>query len=284
MLSQIGFTDLTDSASIRSGTLEIVAWNELLPAPVSALASGLDTIGTIVTLTSLPAIAVGSIVQIESEMLSVVSINTVAKTLTVARAVLASTASSHSPGVLVFPLQTSTIVVPFAQNFFSNRASQNFVHTAHLPDIRVCGSQFFVTNSFGDSQAGQQCYTTMPEGGLRTLSGGQFSMQVAGALATEQNAAPPVLVSATHSVRDVLASVGQAPTGYAIAIQLLQNGTTYASLTILSGATVSNVVNGVTLPALSNEATLSVNLQLNKLANYNGTFFTGSDLSVTIRF
>ncbi|MCU1292911.1 MAG: hypothetical protein JWP08_1761, partial [Bryobacterales bacterium] len=142
---------------------------------------------------------------------------------------------------------------------------------------------FFVTNSFGDSQASQQCFTAFANGGLRTLSGGQFSLQVAGVLSAQQTAAPPLLVAASHAVRDVRASVNQAPTGYTVGIDLMQNGVRYTTLTVASGTTTSNVVNGASLPALTEGATLTLTTRLTKLANYTGTLYAGKDLMVTIR-
>jgi hypothetical protein len=216
-------------------------------------------------------------------LISVVLINASGNTLVVARAALGSAAAAHSAGATVWTLSASTVVVPFAQNFFENRASQNFLDTVHLPDLRICAAQFFVTNSFGDSQASQQCYTTLADGGLRTLSGGQLALQIAGTLSTQQNAAPSVLAPASHAVRDIRATVNEAPAGYSIAIQLLQNGALFTSLTIPSGSTTSNIVDGVSLPALTEQGSLTVNVQLNPIADYSGTPAAGSGLTVTVR-
>ena len=283
-LSQIGFGSLTNIESTRSGTLQFWAWNELLPGSSASLTAALDSLSTVVTLTSLPSVALGSVIQIDSELMSVILIDAPSNTLVVARAALASAVAPHSAGAAVFVLHASTVVVPFAQNFFSNRASQNFIDTEHFPDMRICGAQFFVTNSFGDSQASQQSYTTLPDGGLRTLSGGQLSLQVAGSLATQQSAAPSMLVSASHAVRDVRGSVNRAPTGYSIGITVLQNGAAYTNLTISSGATTSNVVDGVALPALTAQQSISINVQINPVANYTGPLSTGEGLTVSVRF
>lgn len=282
-LSQIGFADLTNSDSIRSGTLQIWSWNELLPVPSVNLGTLLDAVSTTITLNNLPPVALDSIVQIDSELMSVVLIEASSNTLVVARAALGSAAAPHLAGAVVLTLEASTIVVPFAQKFFANRASQNFINTARFPDIRICGAQFFVTNSFGDSQTSQQCFTALTDGGLRTLSGGQMSLQVTGTLATMQNATPSLLVAASHAVRDVRAVVNQAPVGYSLGIELLQNGVPYTSFTIASGTTTSAVIDGVNLPALTALEALSVNVQLNTPANYTGTLFAGTDLTVTIR-
>ena len=283
-LSQISFSNLTNSSSIRSGTLQISAWNELLQPGAVLLAAALDSASSTFAVTSLTSIAPGSIIQIDSELMAVISASAQNNRLTVLRSALGSQASPHVAGAAVLPLQTSTIVVPFAQNFFANRASQNFIHKVHFPDLRICAAQFFVTNSFGDSQASQQCFTTLTDGGLRTLSGGQFSLQVNGLVTAQQNASPPFLAAASHAVRDVRASLNQAPAGYSIGIQLLQNGSLWATLTIASGSATSNVVDGVTLPALVSEGTVTMNVSLSTKPNYSGPLFPGKDLTVTIRF
>ncbi len=148
----------------------------------------------------------------------------------------------------------------------------------------MCAAQFFVTNAFGDSQSTQQTYTQGAETGLRTLSGGQFSLQVAGTLATQQNATPPFFVQATHAVRDVRATLNQAANGYSVGIEILQNGVTYCNLMIASGSTASNVLDGLTLPPLVEGGILTMNIVLNVNQIVQGSTTPGRDLSVSIRF
>jgi hypothetical protein len=176
------------------------------------------------------------------------------------------------------------VIVPFASDFFRSKASGNFLHTFSLPDVRISAAEFFVPNSFGDGQAAQLCYTGGPEGGLRTLSGGQFAIQVSGYLATQRNAAPALTVEQTHAVRDVRAAVNQAPAGYDIGITIQQNGASYCSLIINSGDTVSSsVIDGVGLPPLEEAATLSLDISLSAVPGA-GSINPGRDLTVTIRF
>jgi hypothetical protein len=215
--------------------------------------------------------------------MTVLSFNSSANTYQVARGSAGSTATAHNAGDSVLHLQASTFVVPFGLNFFANRASVNFLHTVSIPDVRVAASQFFVTNAFGDSEASQQCYTASPDGGLRTLSGGQFSLQVSGTLATQQNATPTLFIEATHAVRDIRASVNQPPVGYNVTIDLLQNGTPYCTLIIPSGSLISNVLDGVQLPALTGSSSLSLNLSLNLIQGFQGSINPGRDLTLTIR-
>ena len=74
-----------------------------------------------------------------------------------------------------------------------------------LPDVRIACAQLFVTNSKGNSPASAISLTHNVDNGLRTLSGGQYSIQVEGFLAVDQMAAPALVVDTAHSVRDVFA-------------------------------------------------------------------------------
>jgi hypothetical protein len=173
--------------------------------------------------------------------------------------------------------------MPFAAGYFENRASSNYIDTVNLPDIRIAAAEFFVTNSFGNSEGGVTCYTANTAL-LRTLSGGQFSLQVNGYLATQQNAAPPLLVQATHAVRDLRMTMGQAPTGYVITVDVLQNNAEYCQLTYDPSQTIpSAVVDGINLPPLMEYALLSINIMVSLIPNYTQALNPGRDLTVTIR-
>jgi len=282
-LTQVGFDDLTNTSSVSSGTLQLFSWNELNTPSTYALAANVDAISTTVSLVQVATPNAGQTIQVGTELMTVVTVYPVANTYTVVRAVLGSAATSHSSGDLVLHLDATSTVVAFATDFFENRASLNYLHTLSLPDVRICAAEFYVTNAFGDSQAQQTCYTLQPDGGLRTLSGGQFSVQVSGYLATQQDASPPLLIEASHAVRDIRAVVNQAATGYTISIDILQNGTEYCNLSIPSGQPTSTVLDGAALPALQDAAALTINVTLQVVSGYAGQISPGRDLTVTIR-
>lgn len=291
-LSQVQFTDDTNTASVTSGTLQIFHWNELNTPTVFSLAAGVDaTAGSIqLNQNGAPYIAetapyLGQVIQVGTELMIVLGLDTSSNVYTAARGALDSQAAAHSAGDLVLHLDNSFIVVPFAADYFENRASSNYLHTVSLPDVRVCAAEFYVTNAFGNSQAAGICYTNLPDTGLRTLSGGQFSLQVSGYLATQQDAAPPLIIEADHAVRDLRATVSQPATGYDIQIDLFQNGALYQSLTIPSGSTASAITtNFFELPPLKKEETLTMNITLNVLSPPPAAQLSpGRDLTVTIR-
>ena len=137
-----------------------------------------------------------------------------------------------------------------------------------------------MTNSRGNSSVAAESFTSTTDLGLRSLLGGQLTIQVEGPLAIQTNAAPPLLVETACSVRDVYAVVQDAPSTDPIVMQLTQNGTVYCELTIAALATVSNVVNGFALGPLQAEALIGLNItSVTETANTA----PGSDLTVTIR-
>jgi hypothetical protein len=283
-VSQVGFEDLTNTASISSGTLQLFYWNELQTPTLNVIAATVDASSTTIQLNQFnPQARPGDVIQVDGELMIIGAINQTASTYSISRTALHSVAAAHNIGAGVLDLSQSTIVLPFATGFFENRAAVNYLDTFSLPDARVAAAEFFVTNAFGDSPPNQQCYTALPETGLRTLSGGQFSLQVNGYLATKQNAAPPLLIAATHALRDIRATVGQAPSGCSISIDILQNGTEYCQLTIEPASTTSTLplLTGVNLPPLTASALVTMNVTLN--VSDPTTFSSGSDLTVTIR-
>jgi hypothetical protein len=149
-----------------------------------------------------------------------------------------------------------------------------------LPDARIAAAELFMTNAVGGGQVATGSFGPTTDQGLRTLSGGQLSIQVDGYLAIQSDAAPPLVIDETHAVRDIFAVVREAPSGGAIQLQLRQGSTVYATLTIADGAIVSGVVSGFGLPALQANERLS--LDITAVPGSAGTL-PGRDLTVTIR-
>ena len=95
----------------------------------------------------------------------------------------------------------------------------------------------------GNSPVRRITLTHNDDAGLRTLSGGQYSIQVSGYLAVEQSAAPPLMVEASRSVRDVYAVLGKAADAE-VQVQVKVDGAAYCTLTFPAGMTVSDAVDG----------------------------------------
>ncbi len=287
-ISGVVFPDLDNTSSVTSGTLQLFSWNELLDTNAYSLAADLDAVETTVQIAASGAssaiLSVGDVIQIGTELLILLAGASAPNAYLADRGAFATTSAAHTAGDAVLLLDKKTTVIPFAPGFFENRASQNFIHTLSLPDHRIAAADFYVTNSFGDSQTNQVSYLSLTESGLRTLSGGQFSFQVSGYVTTQQSAAPPILVGAAHAVRDIRATITQPSLGYIINMDIVQNDSVYCSLEIDAGQVVStNVVDGETLPPLIEGATLTMNVSVSSVQDFDGAASPGRDLTVTIR-
>jgi hypothetical protein len=149
-----------------------------------------------------------------------------------------------------------------------------------LPDVRIGAAELYMTNAIGGGLVAKAAFGATTDQGLRTLGGGQMSIQVQGYLAIQSSAAPALVIEDSHAARDIFAVVREAPDGGAVELQLRQDDTVYCTLTIADGATISNVVSGFGLPALAADGRL--NLDITSVPTSAGTL-PGRDLTVTIR-
>jgi hypothetical protein len=276
----IGFSSFTDTHTISAGTLALNYWNELNSPSTITLASSIAAADTTITLSSPGSSSAGARVQIETEIVQVVTVLSGGLQYQVTRALDGTTAASHSSGVLVYGLQTNVSIVPFVSGFFGSPSSGDYSYSVFLPDVRIASAELFMNNVYGSGPPSAVSFTGTTDQGLRTLSGGQLSLQVEGYLATQTDAAPPLIVEATEAVRDIFAVVGEAPSGGPIQLQLRQGSTVFCTLTIADGTTTSPSVNGFGLPPLV--ASSVVSLDILSVPGASGTL-PGSDLTVIIR-
>jgi hypothetical protein len=146
----------------------------------------------------------------------------------------------------------------------------------NLPDARIAGAELLVSNSRGNSGVRSLCLTGTTSSGLRTLSGGQYSLQVEGFLAVQQGATPALVVEATHAVRDVFAVLGGVADAD-VRIRVEVDGAAYCTLTVLAGQTTSAAVDGLVAGPLTSGSKVTLSI----LAV--GATYPGADLTVVIR-
>ncbi len=140
----------------------------------------------------------------------------------------------HAAQALVYPLLNKSVIASFPPGFFGSPYSGSWSYPISLPNVRVASAELFVTNRLGNSPTRAICLTTTLDSGLRTLSGGQYSIQVEGYLAVEQSAAPALVVEAPHAVRDVYAIVGTVADAE-VRLQVNVDGASYCTLVIPPG-------------------------------------------------
>ena len=275
-LSGVSFTDLTNTRTISAATLALHYWDELSGTQGLALASAVGSGDTVLNLTAAGSAAAGSFVQVDGEIMQVqASLNNGAQ-YQVTRGMHGSPATAHSAQALVYPLLIKTAIASFPAAFFGSPYSGSWSYTINLPDARVASAELFVTNRQGNSPLRGIYLTSTVDNGLRTLSGGQYSIQISGFLAVQQVAAPPLVVEASHAVRDVFAVVGtvaDAP----IALQLSVDGATWCTLTIPAGSVTSPAVSGTAVAALAVGAKLTLSVMT------VGQTYPGADLTVVVR-
>jgi hypothetical protein len=276
----IGFSSLNNTATISAGTLTLGFWDELDGLPTLTLNAAVGSSATTVTMSAAITAQVGDLVQIESEILVIQQAVTNATSCIVSRGAYGSSAAAHVLHTLVYLLEKKTYIMPFATDFFGSLASGSYAYPVTIPDVRVATAELFVTNDRGNSSVGRECFTATTDVGIRTLSGGQLTIQVEGPLAIQTGASPLLLMDTAHSVRDIYAVVKSAPTGTAIAMNVTQNGTSYCQLTIPINTVISNDVDGYALGPLAEKA--QIGLDITAVTETAGTS-PGSDLTVTIR-
>ncbi len=276
----VGFSNLGNTRTITAGTFTFGYWDELNGPSTAVLGTALGEADTSLTMGAAASVQAGDLIQIEQEILVVQGAVSNGTSIPVARGSHGSTAAVHAAQTAVYFLERKTFIAPFPADFFGSPASGSYSYPVSIPDVRIAVAELFVTNSRGNSDVARKSYTATADLGLRTLSGGQLSIQVEGPLAIQTNAAPLLLVESAHSVRDVYAVVKDAPTGAPIAMQVTQNGAPYCQLTIPAGATTSNIVDGFALGPLAAKA--QIGLDITSVAQTADTT-PGRDLTVTIR-
>ncbi len=194
---------------------------------------------------------------------------------TVTREIQGTTAAAHTNQIPVYQLLSKSVVVTLPQEFFGSPYSGGWNYPIPLPDVKVASAELFVTNQVGNSPTSAISFMNTTNYGLRSLSGGQYSIQVDGYLAVDQSVAPAVIVETARSVRAVSAVLGTAADAQ-VQLQINVNGAAYCTLTFPPNQTLSNNVDGGALPPLL--ANAQITLSILRV----GTTYPGGDLTVLI--
>jgi hypothetical protein len=275
----IGFSSFTNTHTVSAGTLFLYYWNELNSPSTITLAAAIAATDLTITLSAAGSSSAGDRLQVEAEILLVITVVSSTE-YQVTRGADGTTAAIHSSGVPIYALEINVSIVPFVSGFFGSPASGDYSYSVFLPDIRIASAALFMTNVYGSGSATFAPFTGTVDQGLRTLSGGQLSLQVEGYLAIQTDATPPLVIEATEAVRDIFAVLGEAPSGGSVELQLRQGSTVYCSLTIADGTTTSASIGGFGLPPLIASGLMSLDI-----LSVPGAADTlpGADLTVIMR-
>ncbi len=275
-LSGVSFTELTNTSTISAATLTMYYWDELRGRPALALAQAVGADDVALDLNAPGDAIPGSYLQIDSEVMRVGAVEANGTRYVVTRGVHSSPAAEHSTQSAIYALQSKTVIAAFPPNFFGSPYSGSWSQALTLPDARVASAELFVTNRRGNSPLRSVCLTTAVDHGIRTLSGGQYSIQVDGYLAIEEQVAPALVVEAGHSVRDVLAVLGTAA-DREVGLRLDVDGAEYCTLSIPAGMTTSAAIDGSASGPLMSGAKLTL------AVTAVGQTYPGANLTVLIR-
>jgi len=271
-LGGIAFISLQNTASITAGTYTFHYYDEIngIPIALSALVDAADT-----TIQFGVAVATGTLVQIDQEIILVGATVSVASTVT--RGMQSTAAAAHAVTAPVYPLSEKVVIVPFIKEFFGSPASGDWNYSVELPDVRIASVELYMTNSLGAGAVAVSQFTGTNDSGLRTMAGGQYSFQITGYLAVQTGAAPNTIVDSARSVGDIYAVMRVPPSGAGVTLELNLNGAPYATVQFDPGTITSYVVSGFGLPAFTAGDQLSLDV------TGVGTTNPGSDLTVIIR-
>jgi hypothetical protein len=275
-ITGVSFTDLTNTRTITSGTLTLYYWNELQGAESHSLNAAIAAGDTSLSLNVVGGGVSGTILQIDAELIQVENSLNSGLTYQVTRGVHGTTAAAHTSGCSVYHLDSKTVVMPFPEDFFGSAYGGSWGYPLAIPDVKIASATLFVTNRYGNSTLGYSNMVQTTDVGMRTCSGGQYSLQVDGFLALDASATPPLTIDATHVARDVYATLGTAADAE-VKVAVKKNSATYCTLTIAAGATISAGVNGFGLPVLTSGEQLTLSILS------VGSTAPGSELTVMIR-
>ncbi|MCS7042145.1 MAG: phage tail protein [Bryobacteraceae bacterium] len=280
LVSGIGFPTLQNTRTIRTGTLTVHYWNELESPSPWHLAADLPAEESVIFVNPALGAGPGDLLQIGRELLRILEVRNAGAELLVERGVHDTPTATHSGGEAIFPLKRLVAVFPFQKGFFGSPASGSYNQRVDLPWARIAAAEFYVTNQRGSSPTAFEAYTSTAEAGLRTMSGGQYTIQYDGPLAVMSSVAPPLIVERLRAVRDIQAHVDQPPVGEPVQVRVLVDGVAYADLVIPPGAHASEVVSCFGRPPLAEGALLHVAIV--SVGTAVGSY-PGRGLTVTIR-
>ncbi len=275
-LSGVSFTELTNTSTISAATLTMHYWDELRGRPGLMLAQAVSVADSSLELNAAGDATAGSFVQIDAEVVRVDAVANSGTRYQVTRGMHSSRAAAHGTQVAVYALRSKTVIAAFPPNFFGSPYSGSWSQAVTLPDVRVASAELFVTNRRGNSPVRSNSLTSAVDRGLRTLSGGQYSIQVDGYLAVEERVAAALVVEAAHSVRDVFAVLGSVADAE-VRLRVDVDGAAYCTLSIPAGFTTSAAADGnITGP-------LAAGAKLTLAVLSVGQTYPGANLTVLIR-
>lgn len=279
-LSNVHFDTLANTRSIQAGTLGLHFRDDLDANTPARLSAAVNADDGILTVSAPRPVLVNDLLQIDGEIVRIDEIDALSGLYHVSRGLYGTESAAHDEAATLIQLKRKIVTVGFPKGFFGSLSASSYSTSIDLSSATLVAATFYVTNNQGNSPTSWKTFLTQAGGGLRTYGGGQLCLQVAGPLAIENNATPPLIIQEATSVRDVFASVTAPSSTGDIVVQIVLNDALYCTVTIPAGATTSASLPGEQLAPLPTKGTLGLNIT--SVPQSSGAS-PGRDLTVTIR-
>jgi hypothetical protein len=274
-LSGVGFDSLLNTQTVSAGTLTLFFEDEIEGCDTVVFQAAVASDTNLVPLVT--GLALGTVLECGRELIVVVDATPDGGGYIVRRAAFGSAAVAHEAGASGKLLKRKTVIVPFVRGLFGSPAASAYHFQIPLRNVRVAAAEMFATNSRGNGQTRAFSFTHLEAGGLRTLSGGQYTLQVSGPLAMQNGATPPLRMDGDYAVRHIQAVLGSPAAGGTVRVRLNRNGCAYCEMAVEAGGSQSDLARG--LPALRDGDELT--LDVVSVPQGGGTH-PGRDLTVTV--
>jgi Ubiquitin-activating enzyme E1 FCCH domain len=159
-------------ATINSGTLQLFYYPDSSGTPTNHITVALTATSGTTAITASAALAVGSIIAINNEIMIVQSWSGLSGT--VFRGLFFTTVAAHSSSALIYVLTQGVYTMPFPLGFFLSSTSgwQSFQYPVTLSSVKLYASQLNFTNSRGEDPVGLSYFY---------LSGGNLGLETGSA-------------------------------------------------------------------------------------------------------
>ncbi len=274
--SGLGFLELVNVTTISAATFGVWFVDELDP-PATELSSGInDAVGSL-NGEDLSFFSNGDYALIDGEIVRLVNIT--GNNAAAQRGRLESTATAHDGGAKIWKLNYKTFIFSFPEFFFVDGNIGSWGPLEPFPSKGIVASDCYVTNYHGNSNTVIRNLSSAIAGGrMRTLTGRQIELVVDGVLGIESNAVADTTLREASSWFTIYAQVTNSPLGANIEVALKVNGSTFTTLTIEAGDTLSNVVEAGDLNFESLPADTAITIDITQV----GSTFPGERLIVRV--
>ncbi len=282
-LGSLGFPSIENCHTVHTATLTLWAWDEKqLTAVWGDLTAELPIGGTVLH-AEMDPYSDGDYAVVDQEVVRLVSVDKGADTAVVERGKFGTAEANHQAESFVFRLSPHVFTYSFPPDFFSGIGQPGWIGggwQGRVPfrDMRVVAASLYVTNSRGNSPAGEGAWTANADNGLRTMSGEKLDLVVDGVLGIQSSAVARVYLPRVSSWKWLQARVEEAPVGGPVQVNVIAGAGAIGVATIPAGELVSSVVDGRDVSAI--DPSWGITLDIAAV----GSTFPGRRLTVEIQF